>query len=248
MEKIIPQIVFSIFKKKDKKEYLPLYTDIHSHLLYGIDDGVKSLQEAEDIVKAFQDLGYRKLITTPHIMTDRYRNEPAVILDKLKELQEHLTKKNIDVKIEAAAEYYFDEYLFGLVNENQTLLTFGSRYLLFETNYLSEPFQLKDFIFKVSTQGYKPVLAHPERYQYMTMQKAEDLRDRGVLFQINAMSLTGHYSKSIQSMANDFIDRGWIDFLGSDCHNYTHIEVLQKAMESKYFKKALDLPLLNRML
>ena len=235
--------MFSIFKNKEQKEYLPLQADIHSHLLYGIDDGVNSLQEAEEIIRVFQDCGYRKLITS-----DRYRNDPEIIHDKLKELQEYLSLKNIEIKIEAAAEYYFDEYLFQQVNANAPLLTFGSRYLLFETNYLSEPFQLKDFIFKITTLGYKPVLAHPERYQYMTLQKAEDLRDRGVLFQINSMSLAGHYSRSIQLMANDFIDRGWIDFLGSDCHNYLHTEVLKKAMKSKYFKKALELPLLNRML
>lgn len=240
--------MFSIFKKKEKKEYLPLNADIHSHLLCGIDDGVKTLQEAEDIILALQECGYTKLVTTPHIMTDRYHNEPATILNKLEELRNHLIEKKIEMKLEAAAEYYFDEFLFQQVNENIPLLTFGSRYLLFETNYLSEPFQLKDFIFKITTQGYRPVLAHPERYQYMTLQKAEDLRDRGVLFQINIMSLAGHYSKPIQTMANDFIDRGWIDFLGSDCHNYSHIEVLKKAMKSKHFRKALELPLLNRML
>ncbi len=248
MDTFIPQIVFSVFKKKEKKEYLPLNTDIHSHLLYGIDDGVKTLQEAEEVVLALQECGYTKLVTTPHSMSDRYPNDAATIVGKLEELRNHLRTKSIEMHIEAAAEYYFDEFLFEQVNDNKPLLTFGSRYLLFETNYLSEPFQLKDFIFKITTQGYKPVLAHPERYQYMTQQKAEDLRDRGVLFQINIMSLAGHYSKPIQTMANDFIDRGWIDFLGSDCHNSLHIEVLKKAMMSKHFKKALELPLLNRML
>lgn len=240
--------MFSLFKKKETKEYLPLGTDIHSHLLYGIDDGVKSLQEAENIILAFKEWGYHKLITTPHIMTDRYRNDPDTILSKLRELRGYLAERNIDFKIEAAAEYYFDEYLFQQANEGVSFLTFGSKYFLFETNYLSEPFQMKDFIFRISTQGYRPVLAHPERYQYMTLQKAEDLRDRGVLFQINTMSLTGYYSKEIQSMAIELIKRGWVDFLGSDCHNPGHLPVLKKAMDNKYFKKALDLPLLNRML
>lgn len=240
--------MFSIFKRKEKKEYLPLGADIHSHLLSGIDDGVKSVAEAEQIILAFQKLGYSKLITTPHIMSDHYRNDELIIAEKLTELQEHLSTQRINIQIEAAAEYYFDEDFYHKVTTNTPLLTFGSRYLLFETNYLSEPFQLKDFIFKITTQGYKPVLAHPERYQYMTMGKAEDLRDRGVLFQINMMSLVGHYSKPIQHMAYQFIDRGWIDFLGSDCHNYPHIKVVEQAFKNKYFKKALDLPLLNRML
>jgi len=240
--------MFSFFRKTEQKDHLPLQTDIHSHLLAGIDDGVKSLEEAEKIIFEFQEAGYTKLITTPHIMSDRYRNDPVIIGEKLKELREHLSQKKINIKVEAAAEYYFDEELYTKVNSGEQLLSFGNKYLLFETNFLSEPFQLKEFIFKITTQGYKPVLAHPERYDYMTLEKAEDLRDRGVLFQINTMSLTGHYSKPVQVMANQLIQRGWIDFLGSDCHNFSNIEIMKKAMQSKYFKKALDLPLLNRML
>jgi protein-tyrosine phosphatase len=92
------------------------------------------------------------------------------------------------------------------------------------------------------------VLAHPERYQYMSIEKAEDLRSRGVLFQINILSLLGYYSKPIRSMAYEFIDKGWIEFLGSDCHNYLQVMELKNAFKNKYFKKALDLPLLNRMI
>jgi len=227
---------------------LPLGTDIHSHLLAGLDDGVKSLEEAESIIREFQNQGYTKLITTPHIMSDHYRNDPAIIRKKLTELQQHLSQKKIEVRIEAGAEYYLDEVLFKQVEQDQKLLTFGSNYLLFETNYLSEPYQLKDFLFKITTHGYKPVLAHPERYQYMSIEKAEDLRNRGVLFQINILSLLGYYSKPIQSMAYKLIDRGWIDFLGSDCHNQIHIKLLARASKNKYFQKALDLPLLNRMI
>jgi protein-tyrosine phosphatase len=240
--------VFSFFNRTAQIDSLPLGTDMHSHLLAGLDDGVKSMQEAEAIILEFQNLGYTKLITTPHIMSDHYRNDPENIKRKLAELQLYLSQKKIEIKIEAAAEYYLDEVLFKQVDANQKLLTFGPNYLLFETNYLSEPYQLKDFLFKITTQSYKPVLAHPERYQYMTLEKAEDLRNRGVLFQINILSLIGHYSKPIQSMAYKFIDRGWIDFLGSDCHNQQHVKLVAQAKKNKYFKKALDLPLLNRMI
>jgi protein-tyrosine phosphatase len=240
--------VFSFFTSKKEKEFLPIGTDIHSHLLAGIDDGVKSLEEAETIILAFQNLGYKKMITTPHIMSDYYRNNPDIIRSKLKELQVHLSAKNIDMQVQAAAEYYLDEHFLKQIETGQELLTFGSGYLLFETNYLSEPFQLKDFVFKITTDGYKPVLAHPERYEYMTLEKAEDLRDRGVLFQINIMSLLGHYSKPIQTMAYKLIDKGCIDFLGSDCHNSAHAKIVAQASKNKYFKKALDLPLLNRMI
>jgi protein-tyrosine phosphatase len=240
--------VFSFFKKEEKNNQLSLGTDIHSHLLANLDDGVKSMAEAETLILEFQKLGYSKLITTPHIMSDHYRNDAGTIQTKLTALQNHLQEKNISMPIEAAAEYYFDEVFYQQVNNQEPFLTFGKSYLLFETNYLSEPYQLKDFIFKITTQGYQPVLAHPERYQYMTIEKAEDLRSRGVIFQINILSLLGYYSKPIRTMANEFIDKGWVEFLGSDCHNYLQIRELQQAYKNKYFKKALDLPLLNRMI
>ena len=240
--------MFSFFKASPKKILRPLITDIHSHLLPGLDDGVKSLEEAEEVILRLQDLGYTKCITTPHVMNDFYRNDPVQIHHKLDLLRNHLGNKNIFLTIEAAAEYYLDETLLQRITENEVLLTFGSKFLLFETNFITEPFQLKDFIFKVTTQNYKPVLAHPERYQFMTMEKAEDLKDRGVLFQMNIPSIIGYYSKPIQNLAFKLIDKGWVDFLGSDCHNMLYTKVLEEAQHHRYFKKALALPLLNHSL
>jgi len=237
--------VFSFFKSSAKKKHGPLTTDIHSHLLPGIDDGVKSLEESEEVILQFLKLGYTKCITTPHVMNDFYRNDPVIIMDKLNLLRDHLRKKNINMTVEAAAEYYLDETLMQRITENESLLTFGRKYLLFETNFITEPFLLKDFIFKVTTQNYRPVLAHPERYQYMTMEKAEDLKDRGVLFQINIPSIVGYYSKPIQHLAFKLIDKGWVNFLGSDCHNIQYTRILEEAQAHRYFKKALELPLLN---
>lgn len=242
--------MFSFFKSKAKKNFAPLLTDIHSHLLPGLDDGVKSEEEAKYLIEQFLELGYTKLITTPHIMSDFYRNEPHQIIEKLNSLTNFLQREQISISIEAAAEYYLDETLIEKVNANERLLTFGSNFLLFETNFLNEPYQLKDFIFSVTTQGYKPVLAHPERYQYLVsdFNKVEDLRNRGVLFQINIPSIIGAYSRPIQKLAITLIEKGWVDLLGSDCHNQFHMNTLKDAYSNKYFKKALDLPLLNRTL
>ena len=243
--------MFSVFKSAPRKTLLPLVTDIHSHLLPDLDDGVKTFVEAWQIIKRFEDQGYQKLITTPHIMNDYYRNTPEGIHNKLKELGDFLLEKKCFVQIEAAAEYYLDESLIQLVDNKENLLTFATqKYLLFETNFLTEPYQLKDFIFKAITQRYKPVLAHPERYEYLNknFDKLEDLRNRGVLFQLNILSLIGFYSAPIQKMAEHLIDKGWVDFIGSDCHNEQYSNLIGKAQQTKYFKKALDLPLLNNSL
>lgn len=242
--------MLSFFKPASKKDLPPITIDIHSHLLPGIDDGVKTFEESWQIIQRFEDLGYRKLITTPHVMNDFYRNTTLGIQNKRDELIAFMNGKNSSIQIEAAAEYYLDESLIQSVDNQEKLLTFGQQYLLFETNFLTEPYQLKDFIFKATTQRYKPVFAHPERYEYLNknFDKLEDLRNRGVLFQLNILSLVGFYSSPIQKMAEHMIDKGWIDFIGSDCHNEQYSNLIEKAQRTKYFKKALALPLLNNSL
>ncbi|MEP2671226.1 MAG: CpsB/CapC family capsule biosynthesis tyrosine phosphatase [Cyclobacteriaceae bacterium] len=242
--------MFSFFKKNKQVNSIPLETDIHSHLLPELDDGVKSLEESAQLIHQFIELGYKKIITTPHVMSDFYRNEPSAIVEKLELLKQYLKSENINIPIEAAAEYYLDESLIERINKGEKLLTFGNKYLLFETNFLTEPFQLKEFIFSITTLGYKPVLAHPERYQYLVnnFEKVEDLKNRGVLFQINIPSIIGAYSKPIQKLAIQLIDKGWVDFLGSDCHNQIQMNILKDTFRNKYFQKALELPLLNRSL
>ncbi|WKZ58930.1 MAG: capsular biosynthesis protein [Cyclobacteriaceae bacterium] len=238
------------FRKKNVVSENPIRTDIHSHLLPGLDDGVQSFEDAEEIILRFIKAGYKKLITTPHIMSDAYRNTPEGIRARLAELKEYLKSKNIGIEIEAAAEYYLDEVFIKHVETDQELLTFGKRLLLFETNFMTEPLQLKEFIFMATTKGYQLVLAHPERYIFLQndLAKAEDLINRGVYFQINTSSLTGYYSREAQRTAYKLIDKGWVHFVGSDCHSLQHIQLLEEAQTSRYYQKALTLPLLNNSL
>lgn len=238
-------------KKNSNKEagVLPII-DIHSHLLPTLDDGVQSFEEAESIILQFQRLGYKKLITTPHVMSDFFRNSTETIVAKRNELAQWLTSKSIAVEIQAAAEYYLDEELMKKIETNSPLLTFGNKYFLFETNFMTEPLNLKEFIFLATIKGYRPVLAHPERYVYLqnNFSKAEDILNRGVLFQLNISSISGYYSKAAQGIAQKLIDKGWIHLLGSDCHNHQHIQLLEETRNAKYFQKAISLPLLNNSL
>jgi tyrosine-protein phosphatase YwqE len=243
--------VFDWVKKKETaKDVDRLRIDVHSHLLPRLDDGVQSYEESLDIILHFQALGYSKLITTPHVMSDSYKNTPERILSRLAKLRLYLQNKEIDMEIDAAAEYYLDENVYRLVETDQKMLTFGKKFLLFETNFLNEPFNMKEFIFLATTKGYKPGLAHPERYLYLqnNIDKAQDLLDRGVLFQINISSITGFYSKIVQTTAQKLIDRGWVHLLGSDCHHLQHARLVEEAQQNKYFQKALSLSLLNNSL
>jgi protein-tyrosine phosphatase len=240
-----------LFGKKNKTSATvlsQLHCDLHSHLVWNIDDGVKTKEESLATIELLHTLGYKKIITTPHIHHDIYPNEISVITEGGEKLKKELVAANIEIEIDFAAEYYFDQWFFNEVNAGKQLLTFGKKYLLFETNYITEPYQLKSLIFTLITAGLQPILAHPERYQYMSVEKAEDLRTRGVLLQLNLLSLIGYYGKPVQAMAHKLIDQNLIDMVGSDCHNAEQAKMLSEVFATKYYKKVVNAPLLNHQL
>ena len=112
--------------------------DMHSHLIPGIDDGSKTMEESIELIRAFKEFGYKKIITTPHIMSDYYKNTPEIINDGLAKLRLELGKQKIEMEINAAAEYYLD-FDFSDKIHTEKLLTFGKNYLLIEVSYLNEP-------------------------------------------------------------------------------------------------------------
>jgi protein-tyrosine phosphatase len=233
-----------LFRKPEKIEPIDLGligVDMHSHFIPGIDDGAKTMSESLEMLRGMKEAGYRKVITTPHIMSDFFRNTPEIILSGLNKLREASVEAGIHIEIEAAAEYYFDFELEQKLDQGK-LLTFGSNYLLFEVSYMNAPDGLEGIVFKMQTQGYKPVLAHPERYPYWfrDLKNFEKLKDKGVLFQLNINSLTGYYSPATLKIAEQMIDKGWYEFAGSDCHHSGHLSLLQKARRSPYLKKLIE--------
>ena len=224
--------------------------DVHSHLIPGIDDGVSTLEESIEILRNMSEMGYQKAITTPHVMNDFYPNTAADIRNRAKELRTLVDAEGIDMEIGAAAEYYLDETFMQMLEDKEDLLTFGDRYLLFETSFLNEPAYLREGIFQIISNGMKPVMAHPERYVFVQNrpEMLEDLLDRGLLLQINTISLSGYYSKAAKKIAELLIDEKLVSFLGTDCHNQRHLEAMGETVEQKYFEKALQLDLLNNYL
>lgn len=215
--------------------------DMHSHFIPGIDDGSKTMKDSIEMITTMAELGYKKVITTPHIMGDFYRNTPAIINTGLEQVRRAINDAGINIEIEAAAEYYFDFELERKL-DNERLLTFGNDYLLFEVSYMNSPDNLDGIIFKMQTEGYKPVLAHPERYPYWfrDIKNFERLKDKGVLFQLNINSLTGYYSPATAKMAEQMIDKGWYEFAGTDCHHTGHLELLKKVRTAPALKKLVE--------
>lgn len=213
--------------------------DLHSHLIPGIDDGAKDLDDSVTIIKELINQGFSKIITTPHIISDLYKNTPETINSGLEILKRRLANDNVEIDISAAAEYYVD-YDFEQRIGNENFLTFGEKYLLIEFSFLEAPRNMYDIIFKLQLEGYVVVLAHPARYQYFNLKDYESLINRGVLFQLNLLSLIGYYSNQIKTNAKLLIDNKFVSFVGTDCHNLNHARLYPKCMISKSWHELVN--------
>lgn len=224
--------------------------DLHSHLIPGIDDGVKTIEDSIAILKKFEELGFKKIITTPHIMGDFYKNTPEGIQAGLQKVKEAAQRENIDIKIEAAAEYYLDEFFVMNLKSDKELLTLDGKHLLFELPYINPPIHMDETLFILQSKGYIPVLAHPERYQFYHghLDKIRVLKEKGIKMQININSLIGYYSKPVEKMAVKMIKNNLVDFIGSDVHNYRHVELLSKSLTGNRAKQLDEIGLKNNTL
>ena len=236
----------SLFKKE--KESTPLLSDLsalqvdmHSHLIAGIDDGAQNEEDSLKLLQHLADLGYRKFITTPHVMVDYFKNTVEGIRAGQEKLQKLAIRENINLEIEASAEYYLDEGFDSLLQNNK-LLPFGDNYILFEISYINAPSHLNSAIFNILNKGYKPILAHPERYPYWAgnWDKWQELKDMGLHFQVNLASFSGYYGKGARQLAHDFVEKGMIEFLGTDMHNTRHYEAISKSLASADLHKLIN--------
>lgn len=215
-------------KKRSHFDFGLLGADMHSHLVPGIDDGVPDLQTSLEFIKELKELGYKKIITTPHIMWDMYQNTHEIILDGLGALRKAISGAGIDIQVDAAAEYFIDDHLELLLKSGEKLLTFGNNMVLVEFSMASAPFDMNEVLFQLQLQGYQPVIAHPERYIYAEKGKHffDELKDSGYLFQLNILSLSGIYGKEVQKLSRYLIDKEYYDLIGTDLHNRRHLDAL----------------------
>jgi len=240
-------MIFSLFGKKKEKQKVPaLKIDLHSHLIPGIDDGSTGMEESLDLLKGMEALGYEKVITTPHIMVDTYKNTPKIIKDGLDTLRKCAKTEGIGIQIEAAAEYYLDEGFYDHLHSDDVMNIQG-KYLLFETSYVSKPLQLEEMIFEIGTAGYIPLMAHPERYRYIKdpLKEYSRLKELGVMFQVNLNSFGGHYGKDAKKKADFLSSEGMIDFLGSDIHHTKQVKTLENVFESEAYSAIFEKTIKN---
>ena len=237
--------MFNLFKKKnslsDAPGLLPVATDIHSHILPGIDDGAPSLETSLHLIKGLYALGIRKSIATPHIIGDLYRNTPETINAALDKVNQGCIDAEIDMEITAAAEYMLDDHFMELLQKQSPLLTLHKNILLTEIAYTMAPANLEEIAFNIITQGYQPILAHPERYFFYhnDYDAYYRLKELGFHLQVNLLSLTGYYGKGVAKAAKFILKNDLAHLVGTDLHHGRHLATLQDAANLAIFHEHL---------
>jgi protein-tyrosine phosphatase len=215
--------------------------DIHNHLLPGIDDGSPESLLSVQYIKELSELGFSEWICTPHILPGVHNNTRDTIQDAHKRLGNALVQHQLSVPMQAAAEYMLDTEMFQGIRE-KTLLTLKDKYVLIEMSYMSAPPNLDELLFELLINDYKPVLAHPERYSFYKrdLDRLEQLRDRGCLFQVNLASFTGYYGKDVKEIAFYLLKNKLLDLAGTDLHHERHLEVLKQMSGDKKLMEQLQ--------
>lgn len=226
--------MLNFFRRKKPGSQVSPGIDIHNHILPGLDDGAPDPDTSLEMIRGMRTLGYHTLVLTPHIMHDYYPNKEEDILHATAKLQKACRDQDIDIHLIPAAEYYLDEHFLKKIKDGAKFLTFGDRFLLFETPFLSEPGFMKEAVFLLNSNNYRPVLAHPERYTYLRTQphKLEELSFMNVLLQVNILSLAGYYEPAIKKFAKNLITKKMISFAASDCHNMQQLKMLDIYLHS----------------
>lgn len=228
--------MLSFFKNKPiLKDLIPAnHVDIHSHLMPGIDDGARTFEQTLGLVQALQGFGVSQFVTTPHIMNQVWNNTREGILSLKNQTIFELDKKGISVPFCAASEYFMDDQFVKLF-KREKLLTLKDNYILVEMSYINAPIQLYDILFDLQVAGYIPVLAHPERYTFYhnNFNEYAKLKKVGCLFQLNLLSVVGYYGASVTKIAEQLLQKGMYDFVGSDVHHEKHIAFFDEKVKLK---------------
>jgi len=226
-----------------------LGVDMHSHLIPGIDDGAQTIDDSVALIERLGYMGFKSLVTTPHIKSDHFPNTMAIIQQGLKVLRQELAERNINMPIKAAAEYYIDDHFLDLL-ERRELLAVTGKEVLVEVSFLVEPIKFHDILFRMQMADYRPILAHPERYGFYHNKPDayRELKNRGCLLQLNTIALTGYYGKPVKQIAERNLKEGLYSYCGSDMHHLKHADVLHNMLDSSILTELQRYPFLNSRL
>ena len=229
--------MFNFFSKKTP-EKLWFATDIHCHIIPGIDDGSPSAEKSVELVESMQAWGIERIFASPHVTQGSFPNTPETIAAARKKLQDALDAKGNPLQLDNSAEYRLDD-LFAEQRDKGILLTLPGNRLLVENSFVQEPMGFDNLLFELQVSGFRPILVHPERYYYYYSDpdRYRAIHNAGVEFQINLLSLSGYYGKDEKRIAEKLIDMGLVDYVGTDLHGRRHVDSINAYLGSRYFRR-----------
>ena len=234
--------MFNFFKSKPKEPArLCFSTDIHCHIVPGIDDGAKDPSSAADLVERMQRWGIERIIASPHVTQDTFENTAATLDPALDKLRDELRKRGNGIEVTHSAEYRIDGLLSQRLEDND-LMPYPNDYLLIENSFLQEPWNIDQLAFDLQVRGLRPILAHPERYLYYhhRLERYRQLHEAGLMLQINLLSLAGAYGSAEQKIARHLIKEGLVDFIGTDLHNTRHSDAIDAYLQTSAAHDDMD--------
>lgn len=195
--------------------------DMHNHILYGIDDGCKTIEESIETIKNMKKIGFNSIVLTPHYIEDSsFKANNSLKLERLEILKEELLKNNIDVNLFLGNEIFINESINELIINKEIRSINNTRYILIELPFNNQILNLDDYLYELKLKGYKIIIAHPERYTYFkdNYEEARKLYDSGVLFQVNYGSIIGQYGSSSLKLVKKLLKDDMVDFISTDIH------------------------------
>lgn len=234
----------SIFNSLFKRQRQPLFfaTDIHCHILPGIDDGAPDADYGAELVMRMSAWGLSRIIATPHVVGEVYENTPESISAALTRLQESMHAKGIPTTVQSAAEHRLDD-LFSRNIIADTLISHPGKHVLIENSFMQEARDIDSIVIRLANRGYTPILAHPERFVYYhsaNLKRYFELHRLGVRFQVNLLSIAGRYGSEPRHVAERLIEAGIVDFFGTDVHRHEHCDAIEAFLSSRNYDKLLN--------
>lgn len=230
--------MLNFFSRKREPQKLFFKTDIHCHILPGIDDGSPDVSTSVELVERMQNWGIERIIASPHITFGTFENNRETIGAAMDELQQQLSAKGNPLILSHSAENRIDDLFMKNFTEG-TLITLPGNRVLVENSFIQEPWNLDQLLFDLQVKGFRPILVHPERYSYYYGKKERytAIHNGGTAFQINLLSLAGHYGKNEKRFAEYLIETGMVDYIGTDLHRAVHANVIDRYLASKDYDK-----------
>lgn len=237
--------MFDFLFKKRKYEPIPIFevlgTDMHCHLVPKVDDGSKCIEESVECMKALASVGYKKMILTPHFQTPRFENDEDDIVRRYEEMKRQAADMGVEIDICGIGGEYRIDSGFAKRLENPRFLQIGGKYVLVEFSLHQQMMGCDEMIFDMQMKGYEVILAHPERYPYLNVggSRMEQLKNQGVFFQVNVLSLGGFYGEEAKRRAFEMVEGGLVEFLGTDTHNSMYAQALIDLTHNRKVEKLL---------